>query len=546
MSQNHPHVHGNKTNSSHNALHSQSSNVYVSNYSMTSQQSDTHNKGDYQTKADLFSQRRPEADISGNGSEQGVQPYHTAQSVSNNSNAQSSQMYRSNGLPVYKPKPLMADQHSGHKNNGGRHHLEMHGTVVQQHHQLHHQHHPNHQPGHSHHHTEAMAQQPSYNIHQHHNHQYQHHSGHSHHPNNSGHLVGGKQDSQESLGGASTTSSESYTKPSHPMSPPSHPPPPIPTSEQPSAPGPVDVKSYNAKTYESSIHSRTGSMATLHDQAIMVNSKLDSKYTQGNTTRDGSPCSMNSGSTNTESFHISMDSKSSKESINSIDKQNNKILQAVMHDKELDVSLENETRSIGTSEALNNSYGGGGIMSPTSELDHKTSQLQRNRQLHQSVGDLRSGVVTQTVRKPRSNSTHRPENLSAPKAKSLDYLNKVNGGSGKTKVVDIDIGEKSSASSSSHGAVTRTQSHGELNTAGKEDAAKKGNGGTSLICSARLRPIRQKTRNAIVSKTPRHSIRKIQKYLYYSCVSLTLSQFFCTFDLYDFPILSHLSDLSLM
>ena len=471
VSQGQPHLHDHKTSSSHSGHHTHNSNLFTSNYSMNSNQS-VHSSR--QLDSALHKEHHSQgskSDLSAHAVKQSGQPFVTSLSSSAYTNAQSIQVFSSNGLPLYKPKP----------HNGAP--VTSHRTV-----------------------TSDPAEQKDYHQHQNHHHYHQNH--HQHHTANQAPVshsrthgqVVNKQDSQESIGVVSSTSSDSYTKLSRPMSPPSHPPPPIPSSSEASTSKTAEHKAYNAKSYESSIHSISDS---LHDQVVMTNSKLDIKYTQGSSTRDGSPCSLASGSQ--ESFHISLDSsKSSRSSANSISRQNNKILQAVMHDKELDVSLENETRSLGPSEAHNSSYGGGGaVMSPTSELDYKTGQLQRHRQMHQSVGDLRAGgggasVAQQSLRKPRSSSSQRPEKTDAQtsKAKSLDYLNKVNNGasssSGKTKVVDIDIGESGSTHSVN---VLRTHSHGELHTAGKDDPKT----ATSPVCSTRLRPFRQKTRNVIVS-----------------------------------------------
>ena len=145
----------------------------------------------------------------------------------------------------------------------------------------------------------------------------------------------------------------------------------------------------------------------------------------------------------------------------SLTRHNNKILQAVLRDKELDLSLEHETKSLGAK-------------SDTGFAHRSTpfASAGARRQLHKSVGDLRAD--DDDVMGASGGG------MTSAKTKSVEQLHRM-----RAKLVDIDIGEKLKATASRHKQQEQTE--------------------VVALNSFRLRPIRQRTRTAVV-KNKNHLI----------------------------------------
>ena len=137
------------------------------------------------------------------------------------------------------------------------------------------------------------------------------------------------------------------------------------------------------------------------------------------------------------------------------------------------MSLENEIRSLGAKSDgyRNTAYTSGG--------DAAGKLNGGLKQLYKSVGDLRMGDGGGDV------NVHASLQTPTAKAKSTNQLNKTP--SMRAKLVDIDIGEK-----------LRENAAKQRTPGGAAQAA-----AGSPLNAVRLRPIRQITRNAVVSVTTR-------------------------------------------
>ena len=223
---------------------------------------------------------------------------------------------------------------------------------------------------------------------------------------------------------------------------------------------------YNAGSYQDRSQQPRLDSATSNINEVLAR-KLEGDFQQALRQKTESPISLSSGSSQPGQLDFTVGSK------DSLDNEDNN-LDNLGQDAELDISLEHETRSVG-------SVGSAG---------HMDTQLAMQPPRH----NLSNPDLTHAHRQPRQPTKAAPVAQDASRFRSRSVENLTPRKSYKQwNMVDIDIDNPG-------GVTGRSQQSQSGARTTRQDTAKGTRELAPPINSSRLRPIRQKTRNAVVSR----------------------------------------------